>query len=50
MSTAIVASVRAIVQAHTAFSGAAFGTVLFADGRVEGQGGDRQNSQIKQCG
>ena len=50
MSTAIVASVRAIAQAHTTFSRAAFGTVLFADSGIEGPGGDRQSSEIKQCG
>jgi hypothetical protein len=50
MSTAIVASVRAIAQAHTTFSRAAFGTVLFAYGRVEGQGGDRQSDKTKQRG
>jgi hypothetical protein len=40
MSTAIIASVRAIAQAHTTFSSATFGTVLFADSGIEGQGGD----------
>jgi hypothetical protein len=40
MSTAIIASVRAIAQAHTTFSSAAFGTVLFTDSGIEGQGGD----------
>ena len=50
MSTAIVTSVRAIAQAHTTFSGAAVGTVLFAGGGIEGQGGDRQSNEIKQCG
>jgi hypothetical protein len=50
MSTAIVASVRAIAQAHTTFSGAAVGTVLFAGGGIEGQGGDRRSNEIKQCG
>jgi hypothetical protein len=50
MSTAIVASVRAIAQAHTTFSRAAVGTVLFADSGIEGQGGDRQSNETKQCG
>jgi hypothetical protein len=50
MSTAIIASVRAIAQAHAAFSSAAFCTVLFADSGIEGQGGDRQSNEIKQCG
>ncbi|MGA8496358.1 MAG: hypothetical protein WB764_12830 [Xanthobacteraceae bacterium] len=40
MSAAIIASVRAIAQAHTAFSSAAFGTVLFTDSGIEGQGRD----------
>jgi hypothetical protein len=50
MPAAIIASVRAIVQAHAAFSGAAFGAVLFADRGIEGQGGDRQSNEIKQYG
>jgi hypothetical protein len=50
MSTTIIASVRAIAQAHTTFASAAFGTVLFTDSGVEGQGGDRQSYEIKQCG
>jgi hypothetical protein len=50
MSTAIIASVRAIAQAHTTFASAAFGAVLFTDSRIEGQGGDRQSNEIKQCG
>jgi hypothetical protein len=50
MPTAIIASVRAIAQAHTTFSRAAFGTVLFTGGGIEGRGGDRQNNEIKQCG
>jgi hypothetical protein len=50
MPTAIVASVRAIAQAHTTFSRAAFSTVLFAYGRVEGRGGDRQSDETKQRG
>jgi hypothetical protein len=50
MSTAIIASVRAIAQAHTTFSSAAFGTVLFTDSGIEGQGRDRQSDEIKQYG
>jgi hypothetical protein len=37
MSTAVIASVRAIAQAHAAFSRAAFGAVLFADSGIESQ-------------
>jgi hypothetical protein len=37
MSAAVIAAVRAIAQAHTAFSGAAFGAVLFADSGIESQ-------------
>jgi hypothetical protein len=40
MSTAVIASVRAIAQAHAAFSRAAFGTVLLANGGIESQRGD----------
>jgi hypothetical protein len=50
MPTAIVASVRAIAQAHTTFSRAAVGTVLFAGSGIESQGGDRQSNEIEQCG
>jgi hypothetical protein len=50
MPAAIIASVRAIAQAHTAFTGTAVGAVLFTDSGIEGQGGDRQSNEIKQCG
>jgi hypothetical protein len=50
MSTAIIASVRAIAQAHAAFSRAAVGTVLFTDSGIEGQGRNRQSNEIKQYG
>src|SRR5580704_2874083 len=48
MSTAVIASVRAIAQAHTAFSRAAFGAVLFADSGIESQSGNRPNNETKQ--
>jgi hypothetical protein len=48
MSTAVIASVRAIAQAHAAFSGAAFGAVLFADGGIESQRGNRPNNETEQ--
>jgi hypothetical protein len=40
MSTAVIAPVRAIAQAHTAFSRAAFGAVLFTDSGMESQCGN----------
>src|SRR5580704_10041437 len=48
MSTAVIASVRAIAQAHTTFSGAAFGAVLFTDGGIESQRGNRPNNETEQ--
>jgi hypothetical protein len=32
------------------FTGTAVGAVLFTDGGIEGQGGDRQSNEIKQYG
>jgi hypothetical protein len=40
MSAAVIAAVRAIVQAHAAFSRAAVGAVLFADSGIESQRGN----------
>ncbi len=48
MPTAVVATVRAIAQAHAAFSSAAFGTVLLADSGIESQSGNRPNNQTEQ--
>src|ERR1700722_13992381 len=48
MSTAVIASVRAIAQAHTTFSRAAFGAVLLADSRIESQRGNSPNNKTKQ--
>jgi hypothetical protein len=48
MPPAVIASVRAIAQAHTAFSRAAFGAVLFADGGIESQRWNRPNNETEQ--
>jgi hypothetical protein len=50
MPAAVIASVRAIGQAHTAFSRAVFGTVLFTASRIEGRSGARQSNEIEQYG
>src|SRR5580704_12237071 len=48
MSTAVIAAVRAIAQAHSAFSRAAFGAVLLADSGIESQSGNRPNNETEQ--
>ena len=48
MPAAVIASVRAIVQAHRTFSGTAFGAVLFADSGIESQRGNRPNNETEQ--
>src|SRR6202008_227131 len=48
MPTAVVATVRAIAQAHSAFSRAAFGAVLLADSGIESQSGNRPNNETEQ--
>ena len=48
MSTAVIAAVRAIAQAHATFSRAAFGAVLFADSGIESQRGNRPNNETEQ--
>jgi hypothetical protein len=40
MSAAVIASARAIVQAHIAFPSAAFGAVLFTDSGIESERGN----------
>jgi hypothetical protein len=47
MTAAVVAPVRAIAQAHAAFSRAAVGAVLFADAGIEGEGGDRRDDKTE---
>jgi hypothetical protein len=48
MSTAVIASVRAIAQAHAAFSRAAFGAVLLADSGIESQRRNRPSYETEQ--